>query len=813
MRHSFLLPAICLLLAVTIPLSAQENGLFMPSVDPVGDSIAFARVRARMDSIRRYRPTVAVILGGGGARGMAHLGVLKYMEEQGIPIDLIGGTSMGGLVAGLYALGYSEETLDSLVKAIDWSVMMSDKVPDSYQSYRVRHLKERFLVNIPFHYDSDDIQAGIRRQVERERQLDKVEARSSEMAAEAIGKIGLGIPDGLLFGFNVHNQLTSVSVGYQDSLDFDRLPIPYFCVATDMLSMSEKNWTSGELVEAMRSTMAIPLYFRPVRMDGMVLSDGGTRNNFPVDVARAMGADIVIGSEMPVNRKLEDLGTLVSLAMQNISMMSSDAARANRKHVDILIQHELSGFNMLSFDDESIGRIIDAGYENTLPFKEAFSEVSRMTGCHETGQKAGHAIDIARQKVKVSRIDFKGIDEKEGKLLYNHFLVPKDSLFDRSAIEDVLSEIYGSRAFESVTYHLEGSKEPYVLSFECKKGQTSEFNAGIHADNDEKVYLGLRLGLGTRKLSGTRFVTEMKVGNCPSLLLDLSYKPAMRAPIFGVALNNRYTDVRCFDIEGNQTRVQSLNTRGEVYIEDARYVHGTLRAGYSVEMEPYENYLVIDEEWTGWDMQSRWHSVFGRFRFDNLNDSYFPTRGLRADLDLRYVFRGYSAYMWESFADTGGYTKGAINPYGVGVASLSWATALGKRLTLQPSLHAGWCSESQGHINYAHTIAAGGIRAARYGDYQMPFFGFSSGFRILRRFSGIAQADLRYRFGRKLYLTAQGALLQDADDLHGMWSKAPTTWAAGAEIGYKTIGGPLKIGIHWCGMTGFGITGSYGFYF
>ena len=126
----FLIAVLATLVAVSAT-AQNRNGLVMPSVDPKADSAAIAHVRARMDSIRQHRPTVAVILGGGGARGMAHIGMLKYMEQLGIPVDLVGGTSMGGLVAGLYSLGYDAQYLDSLVRSIDWTVMMSDKVPDS----------------------------------------------------------------------------------------------------------------------------------------------------------------------------------------------------------------------------------------------------------------------------------------------------------------------------------------------------------------------------------------------------------------------------------------------------------------------------------------------------------------------------------------------------------------------------------------------------------------------------------------------------------------------------------------------------------
>ena len=462
-----------LLLGLSLTAFAQQ-GLVMPSVDPEGDEQAIARMRARMDSIRQYRPTVAVVLGGGGARGLAHLGVLRYMEELGIPVDLIGGTSMGGLVAGLYSFGYGQQYLDSLVRAIDWTVMMSDRVPDDYQSYRVRRNKERFFIDIPFHYEKEGLSARVQRQLEIERMYSKVNTRTSDMGQEAMNKIGLGLPDGFLFGYNVRNTLSSVSVGYQDSLTFDRMPIPFFCVATDMVSMKEKNWMDGSVVDAMRSTMAIPLYFRPVRIDNMVLSDGGTRNNFPVDIARAMGADIVIGSEMPVHRTLTDLNTLANLAQQNITMMSSDAASVNRARTDILLQHELPGYSMLSFDEESVADIMKQGYELALQNKEAFEEIARRVGAKgPMPVLKKHAVDIGRQEVLVHDIRIEGIPEKEQKYLIDPLYLQRDGMYNRTDIERILSLIYGTRAFESVTYRLEGSGEPYTLIFDCQKGQVN----------------------------------------------------------------------------------------------------------------------------------------------------------------------------------------------------------------------------------------------------------------------------------------------------------------------------------------------------
>ena len=563
-----------------------------PSVSPEEDSLAIIRVRARMDSIRQYRPTVAVVLGGGGAMGLAHLGVLRFIEEMGIPVDMVGGTSMGGLVSGLYSLGYDAPYLDSLVRAIDWTVMMSDKIPDSFQTYKIRRNKERFAFTVPFHYDDQDMQARIKRQIRNDRNYEQSDTRSGDMGQEMMAKIGLGLPDGFLFGFNVRNTLSSVSVGYQDSLAFDRLPKPFYCVATDILSLNEKNWTSGNIVDAMRSTMAIPGYFRPVRLEGMVLVDGGTRNNFPVDLAKAMGADIVIGSEMPSHRDLADLGGLANVAMQHITLMSADISAKNRKSTDILLQHRLDGYNMLSFDTESVDDIIRQGYALAVEKKAEFEEIARRVGASPDTPRTiqgAPAVDIHKKKVKVGDIRYEGLDQNESEVIINPALLPEDGLFGGQEIEDVLSALYGTKAFESVTYRLSGSQEPYTLIFDCQKGQTHEAGVGIHADGDEGVYICGFAGLGTRRLSGLRFISELKLGQVSEINLDLSYKPLGPLPVFGIALKNSYKNFSYWE-DGGKTRYNGVNSRGELYFEDSRLVYGNVRLGFAADMEPYEYY-------------------------------------------------------------------------------------------------------------------------------------------------------------------------------------------------------------------------------
>ncbi|MBR3285100.1 MAG: patatin-like phospholipase family protein [Bacteroidales bacterium] len=796
-----------------IPCMAQYQ-FSAPSVDPEQDSLAIVRVRAKMDSIRQYRPTVAVVLGGGGALGMAHLGVLRYIEEMGIPVDMVGGTSMGGLISGLYSLGYGASYLDSLVRAIDWTVMMSDKVPDSYQTYKIRRNKERFAITIPFHYDDQDMRDRIKRQIGYDKNYEQSDTRTGDMGQEMMAKIGLGLPDGFLFGFNVRNTLSSVTVGYQDSLEFDNLPIPFFCVSTDMLSLNEKNWTSGNIVDAMRSSMAIPGYFRPVRLEGMVLVDGGTRNNFPVDLAHIMGADIIIGSEMPTHRDLADLGSLANIAMQNITLMSADISDENRKFLDIHLQHRLQGYNMLSFDAESIDDIIGRGYSLAQEKRPEFERIARRVGARP-GSSTGsgdHATDIHKQKVKVDKVIYEGMEPKESEYIVNPAHLPADGMYGREEIEQVLSELYGTKAFESVTYRLSGEQEPYTLIFDCQKGQTNEAGIGVHADVDEGVYLAAHLGIGTRRLSGFRFITELKLGQVSEINMDLSYKPLSQLPVFGIALKNSYRNFSYWE-DGGKARYNGVNSRAEAYFEDSRLVFGSVRMGFAADMEPYEYYLDQNMQWQGWDFRSRWFSTFANMRYDTFNESYFPTKGLRVSLDTRYVFDGYSIYMEDEDTEAGESYESDVLPYSVGVANASFALPLGSRLVLQPTMYFGWQTEYPGHMNFIHTLGVGGMMAGRYIDNQIPYFGFNTGFQACGSFVLSTQVDLRYRINHKNFFTLRAGMFQDKDRLVELVNTKPTGYAFGAEIGQKTILGPFRLGVQWCSIRGFSVSGSIGFYY
>ena len=350
-----------LFLFASAVLSAQTTTSAGFGLDP-SDEKAVADMKARMDQIRKRRPTLALVLSGGGAKGAATVGALKYLEQYKFPVDMVVGTSIGGLIGGVYAMGYSPEFLDSLMRNIDWDRTMSDRIDWEYIPYGRRRYKERFLLSIPFFYSAKDYQNQLREDIRYANSTDgKLHLAADDDKAEGmmLQRLMTSLPSGYIFGQNVQYLISSLTPGYADSTDFLRLPVPFACVATDVVSGRAKVWHNGSLNTAMRSTMSIPGFFSPVRTRGMVLVDGGMRNNFPVDLARQMGADVVIGVDLSDSKSgYEDIHNIADILWRGIDMFAEDSFERNIRNVDVRIKPDLTGYGMMSFDAVSIDTML-----------------------------------------------------------------------------------------------------------------------------------------------------------------------------------------------------------------------------------------------------------------------------------------------------------------------------------------------------------------------------------------------------------------------------------------------------------------------
>jgi NTE family protein len=272
------------------------------------------------------RPTLGLVLEGGGALGLAHIGVIRWLEEHRIPVNYIAGTSMGGLVGGVYATGRNSEQLYDTVKDIHWNEVMSGQTAFDDLSFRR-----------------------------------KQDAREYPSTVELGLKKGLQLPSGFNSGQEVSLILDRIAIPYSDIETFDDLPIPFACVATDLVTNSEHVFRSGPLDLALRSTMSLPGIFTPVRSGGHIYVDGGLLNNLPVSVAKGMGAEYVLGIHLETAPLSPD-SSLSSVAVLGHSIDAVIAANERRamQDADMVVTVNLRKYDTLDFN--AAEEIIKAGY-------------------------------------------------------------------------------------------------------------------------------------------------------------------------------------------------------------------------------------------------------------------------------------------------------------------------------------------------------------------------------------------------------------------------------------------------------------------
>ena len=307
------------------------------------------------DSTIIKRPRIGLVLGGGGAKGAAEVGVLKVLEEEGVPVDYIAGTSIGAIVGGLYSVGYRADSLRVLLRNADWQQLLADKRLRIAETFNSRQSNETFLISVPVPF-----------------------LKSHSVAASTRGFVE---------GNNLYNFFSKLTIGYHRMHSFKSLPIPFTAIATDLKTGQEIEMDSGSLPLAMRSSMSIPGFFEPVQYGSRLLVDGGTINNFPVDVVKKMGADIIIGIDLSQQTRLqgEELKGLAAVIHQLVNIMGQQKYKANTKvlkesNTDIYINPNLKEFGTMSFSQTAIDTMYKRGYEAADSLRYKFRKLRESLG-------------------------------------------------------------------------------------------------------------------------------------------------------------------------------------------------------------------------------------------------------------------------------------------------------------------------------------------------------------------------------------------------------------------------------------------------
>ena len=717
------------------------------------------------------RPKVGVVLSGGGAKGAAHVGVLKVLEENNIPIDYIVGTSMGAIVGGLYAIGYSAADLDSLIMAQDWNYVMSDRIPRSSRSFQRKRRQEEYILRIPFGAgDYSRLSATMQRKPEETSFLSN-------------------IPLAMVDGQNIYNLFTKLSVGYQDSLDFSRMPIPFACVAVDVISKKEVVFKSGRFVDAIRSSMAIPGYFSPVRINDMVLIDGGALNNYPVDVAREMGADIIIGVKLgEIESKDIVIENIGDLALEVMDLYMDTKLAHSIEDTDILITPSTKGFNTMSFDTQSLRTLIDNGEAAARNKEKDLQKLNdELNRCAQepidstkTEDHYRKAIQLDRDSITLGEVSYKGLKQKDSHLLRKKSPLKPGARISGKELEREVTRFYNTAAFQSVTYTLRGQTDPYDLELNFVPGRPSELDLGFRFDSEEVAAVLLGVNINANTLYGSKYSFKAKLAY--NMQAEFKYSYAFKSLAqFDVGYNARSSNLNILNT-GMVSNMGFTDHAVTTAFSTSNVRDIDIKMGARFDYFQYRRLLSEGEVFSSYDMdlnRNKFVSAFIQAEVDRRDQKYYPTSGFNLNAEFHYYLNSPFGNDYTNFSAIQGHFSGVV-PFGKKVAailSLDNRTIFGKKIPLI----------------YGNFM--GGFVAGRYLDQQIPFLGFTHT-HLFKTSLAIASLDIRTQIFPNHYIFTSAAYAQDYVKLMEAFVDTPVI---GARIGYSynSVVGPLSADIMW----------------
>ena len=697
---------------------------------------------------------VGVVLSGGGAKGMAHIKALKVIEEAGIPIDYIAGTSMGAIVGGLYAIGYTPEQLDSMVRKQNWTFLLSDRIKRSAMSLTDRERSEKFIVSIPF-------------------------TKSPKDAASS---------GGIIKGQNLANLFSDLTMGYHDSINFDKLPIPFACVAANVVNGEQIIFHNGILSTAMRASMAIPGVFTPVRQDSMVLVDGGIVNNYPADVVKAMGADVIIGVDVQnALKKADKLNSAPDILGQIVDITCQSNHEKNVDLTDTYIRVNVDGYSSASFTPAAIDTLMRRGEEAAKAQWNSLLALKKKIGISDNYVPKRHGPYSSLSNVRtiyVTDISFSGVEADDKKWLMKKCNLKENSNISTQQIEQALYQLRGSQSYSSASYTLTDTPEGYHLNFLLQAKYEKRINLGIRFDSEEIASLLINGTADLKTHIPSRLSLTGRLGKQYAARIDYTLEP-MQQRNFNFSYMFQYNDINIYE-EGERAYNTTYKYHlAEFGFSDVWYKNFRFGLGFRFEYYKYKDFLFKKPEFIGLDVESEhFLSYFAQVHYNTYDKGYFPSKGS----DFKAAYSLYTDNMAQ-------YNEQA--PFSA--LSASWASVIPatRRFSIIPSIY-GRVLIGKG-IPYPLKNAIGGEVYGFYIPQQLPFAGVTN-MELMENSIIITSLKFRQRMGSIHYLTLTGNYgLTDSHFFEIL--KGKQLFGISAGYGMDSVFGPLEISLGYSNQT------------
>ena len=553
------------------------------------------------------RPKVGLVLSGGGARGITHIGVLKVLDELRIPVDYLAATSMGAIVGGLYASGMPPADMERIVTSVDWTTLFSDSPPRRELAFRDKQRDTRFPLPLEIGFRDGEIRGF--------------------QGAISGGNLELFL----------HN-LTSKADGIRD---LDRLPVPFRAVSTDMVSGQPYIFDQGPLYEAMRASMSIPGVFSPAETRGRILGDGGLVDNLPVGVVRSMGAEVVIAVNIGTPLMSRDqLSSVVGLTGQMINILTEQNVRqqiATLGPRDVLISPDLGVLSAIDFNEgrEFIARGIAAA-RGASPHLAALALSEPAYGAYRAAQPK--LSDMPPPVIASVRVE--GTEYANPEVLERRLAIPEGEPLDTQQLDRGIARLYGTGEYERVDYRVvdDGRREVLVVDVNEKKMGPNYLRFGLFYTTDFQGESAFALLMGHRRVwvnsLGAEWSNELELGRIVRAATEFYQPLDLDRTFFASAYGGVQNNPRYVFLGSQRIAEYSLQTNGAgldfgVPIGNS----GEIRAGPAYTFYKgtptiaIPGFPTVRQTDSGARVLARW---------DNLDNAFFPTRGMRASLDVFY---------------------------------------------------------------------------------------------------------------------------------------------------------------------------------
>ncbi len=693
-----------------------------------------------MNAASQERKKIGLVLSGGGAKGVAHIGAIKVIQEAGIPIDYIAGTSMGAIVGAMTALGYSPHSLDSIVKKLDWTALFSDKVSRKNMTYNQKLRSDKYVFSVTLNKEK---------------------------------KLNL---EGLSNGQNILNLLERLCIGYTDSISFSKLPIPFSCVAYDMASGKDIILNHGDLPLAIRSSMSIPGVFSPVHRNGMVLVDGGIANNFPVDIVKQMGADVVIGVDVGADvMTVSQLNNPANLLNQLTTFYGLKKNEANIKATNVYIRPDIHPYTSASFSFNAIDTLITRGeyaandkWNELIELKKSIGlEIDYMPEYLDRHQNY-------KQKVNLGSIQLEGLNYIRPNDIFKISGLKEDTKIEEEELLNGIKKLQGTGLFSQVNYKL-NEKPPYNLTIIVEENTRNSLSFGFRFDSKDMAAVLLNATLTTKGKSFSEFNLTTRLNENP--YVKIAYKvgvPTQRKSALSYML--KYTSVNIYNDGRKFSNIDYLQNEVDLSFSNIKFKDLKILIGLKYDYFDFDALYTNRQNDYMRPKSEGLVSLYLDSHYDSYDELYYPTRGI--SLEANYTLTTNGLNIWKQGSSFGAFF-------------LKFATAISpsSRVTFLPTVYTRVIHGDNVAFPYRNFI--GGSVSGRYFNSHMQFIGFHS-LEETQNSLIVGQIATRLRLWQKQYISLKVNYANHAPKIFD-FNNSSSLWGGGVSYSYNTAVGPVEL--------------------